>query len=144
MTKKHQGKIIQSVIKKSGVPITKIIEKIKKDYGGLRCSRTKLYYLFKQEEVDSKFILALGSIIYHDFSVNFPKLGLKKMIEPALEESNLFYFRKNKQLLLIHEKATLKLQKSYIRLLKCMTKIANNNTDTIIKEKINNFLEALE
>ncbi len=143
MTKKHQGKIIRSAIKESGVPITKIIEKMKKYYKGLKCSRTKLYYLFKQEEISSKFILVLGNIIYHDFSVDFPELGLEEMVKPALGESSLFYFRKKKKLL-IHKKEFSSLQKSYIKLLEFMTKVANDNTELIIKEKINNFLETLE
>ena len=141
--KKHKGKIIKVAIKESGMPVTKIIEKIKKYYPDVRCSRTRLYYLFKQEKVDSRFIFILGNIIYHDFSKDFPELVLEEIVEPSLEENELLYFRKKKKELQAGEKELAEIRKSYIKLLKFFAKIANTNTDPIVKEKIKHFLASL-
>jgi methyl-accepting chemotaxis protein len=139
---KHQGTLVETAIKNSGVAITRIIKKIKSDYKGIRCSRTKLYSLFKQKEIDPKLILVLGSIIYYDFTKDF--VGLKdKIVDFALEEGDLSYYKqeKYKDELLLLKKEFSQLQKSYNRVINFLNKLVNSDIKPVTKKEIERFLK---
>lgn len=60
----HQGEILQDAIKNSGISITRIVDE-------LGITRPTMYRKFKDDTLDSKFVMAVGKIIGHDFSNDF-------------------------------------------------------------------------
>ncbi len=94
MDNTHRGKVIQDAVKKSGYKIIEITKK-------LGISRNTLYYKFSNAKVDYDFIIRLGHVINHDFSISFPEINFnrnpkatktieaKKVYEQKLKLSNL-------------------------------------------------------
>ncbi|WP_162054322.1 helix-turn-helix domain-containing protein [Pontibacter pamirensis] len=64
----HRGEIIKDAIKASGVAVGVVAEK-------LGISRKTLYNKFKESSIPYSFILKLGEVIHHDFSLEFPHLS---------------------------------------------------------------------
>ncbi|MGI4873723.1 MAG: helix-turn-helix domain-containing protein [Janthinobacterium lividum] len=60
----HQGEILQSAIKNSGISITRIVEE-------LGVTRQTIYRKFKDDTLDVSFVNSVGQIIGHDFSHDF-------------------------------------------------------------------------
>lgn len=139
----HKGKILQNAIKESGVSITKIVEKVKKKYNHIKCSRARMYHLFKEEEIDDGFLLKVGSVIYHDFSDEIPSLAQNKAVKHSDEDSKAEYKRFEDEFFHIRQEYA-RLQHSYIELLGLLTKVANQNNDVALKKAIENFLDRVE
>lgn len=68
MAKQHRGEILQEVVLKSGVKVTKL-------YGALGISRATLYRRFEDPNLDFDFIRRVGEIIYHNFAEEFKELA---------------------------------------------------------------------
>jgi len=64
---KHQGRIVEKAIRKSGYSILKMAEK-------LEISRKTLYNRFNQKELEPKFIMKVGYNIHYNFAKEFPHL----------------------------------------------------------------------
>ncbi len=57
----HRGEIVEKAIRESGIPITTIAKRLGK-------TRQWLYLLFDNPLVPLDTVIAIGRIIYHDFS----------------------------------------------------------------------------
>jgi hypothetical protein len=57
----HRGEILETAIRQSGVPITRIVKKLSK-------SRRWLYNQFTRQDVSLDVFLEIGKLIHHDFS----------------------------------------------------------------------------
>lgn len=136
----HKGKILRTAIEESGVSVTRIVAKIKEKYKYIKCSRTRLYHLFKQQEVDDNLMLMVGKIIYHDFTKDIPDLVKNSIIDEVYEGQDLGYEREAKKELFLIRQSHAKLQIAYINLLSFLTKVANQNNDVELKREIERFL----
>ena len=58
---KHRGEIVEKAIRESGIPITTIAKRLGK-------TRQWLYLLFDNPIVPLDSVIAIGRIIYHNFS----------------------------------------------------------------------------
>ena len=140
----HKGEILKAAIEESGITITSLITKINKYYKHIKCSRTKMYHLFKQKEIDNQLLIVIGRIIYHDFSEDIPGIEKQETAAPTSEITNPRYsIAIQKHVLSIREKHA-QLQKKYIDLLGVLTKVANQNNDTELKGVIKIFLDKIE
>ena len=68
MAKQHRGEILQEVVLKSGVKVSRL-------YGALGISRATLYRRFEDPNLDFDFIRRVGEIIYHNFAEEFKELA---------------------------------------------------------------------
>ncbi|MBF9220142.1 helix-turn-helix domain-containing protein [Hymenobacter ruricola] len=68
MAKQHRGEILQEVVLKSGVKVTKL-------FAALGISRATLYRRFEDPNLDFDFIKRVGEIIYHNFAEEFKELA---------------------------------------------------------------------
>lgn len=64
----HRGEIVERVVRESGIPLTKIAEKMKR-------SRRWLYDAFETPDLSLDTILNFGKILGHDFSAEIPQLS---------------------------------------------------------------------
>lgn len=78
MAKQHRGEILQDVVLKSGVKVSRL-------YGALGISRATLYRRFEDPNLDFDFIRRVGEIIYHNFAEEFRELA------PAVAEPVVVY-----------------------------------------------------
>ncbi len=72
MTKKegeHRGKIVEAIVKKSGITIESLSRK-------LRTSRNALYYRFSNPNLKFKAIDRIGDAIKYDFRREFPEMDI--------------------------------------------------------------------
>lgn len=136
----HKGKILRAAIEESGVSVTRIVAKIKEKYKYIKCSRTRLYHLFKQQEVDDNLMLIVGKIIYYDFTKEIPDLAENSRILEVSDGQDLEYDREAKKELFLIRQSHAKLQTAYINLLSFLTKVANQNNDVELKREIERFL----
>ena len=75
MAKQHRGEILQEVVLKSGVKVSRL-------YGALGISRATLYRRFEDPNLDLDFIRRVGEVIYHNFAEEFKELA-PAVAEPA-------------------------------------------------------------
>lgn len=68
MAKQHRGEILQEVVLKSGVKVSRL-------YGALGISRPTLYRRFEDPNLSFEFIRRVGEIIYHNFAEEFKELA---------------------------------------------------------------------
>lgn len=64
---KKRGKIIESVVRKSNIPIAQVARK-------LGYERTAPYQHFKKDDLDLGIVLQYGKALNHDFSTDLPEL----------------------------------------------------------------------
>ncbi len=100
----HRGEILEAAVRKSGIPLTRIVEKLGK-------SRKWIYNQFEISDVPLDIILDIGKVIHHDFSREIDELNLsvwKKSLSAVDEdektyEGNEALYWKNKYLALLEE-----------------------------------------
>lgn len=73
----HRGEIVKRAIYSSGLPITKIAQRLGK-------SRRWMYLMFENRNVDLDVIIDIGKIIHYDFSEEI--LELKSTSSKSLQE----------------------------------------------------------
>jgi len=86
--KMHKGKIIEKVVRTSGIPISKLAKKLKR-------SRHWLYRIFESEQVSIDSIIEIGRAIHYDFSSDFdivPTYGYSNSNQ-LLEEESAEYWK---------------------------------------------------
>lgn len=100
----HRGEILEAAVRKSGIPLTRIVEKLGK-------SRKWIYNQFEISDVPLDILIDVGKVIHHDFSQEIDELNLtvlKKTLS-AVDDANNTYegnevlFWKNKYLSLLEE-----------------------------------------
>jgi predicted transcriptional regulator len=92
----HKGEIIKKAVYQSGYSITKLA----KDLGK---SRRWVYQLFENSNVSTDVVLAIGNVIYHDFSELIqvmPKSSETNGVNPP-NSTNIFW--KDKYINLLEE-----------------------------------------
>jgi hypothetical protein len=90
---KHRGEILKAAIDTSGVKKPQIIE-------ALKISLSKLYRMFEDPFVSFDDLIAIGKIIRHDFSNDFPEIANPDKLKAA--QDNLDYKLKYFELLEKH------------------------------------------
>lgn len=76
----HRGEIIEQAVRKSGMAITKVADKLGK-------SRRWMYLMFENPNVPYETIIAIGKIIHHDFSTEIKNMA-KAFSDPKDEYLN--------------------------------------------------------
>ena len=65
----HRGEILEAAVRKSGIPLTRIVEKLGK-------SRKWIYNQFEISDVPLDILIDVGKVIHHDFSHEIDELNL--------------------------------------------------------------------
>ena len=76
MRNQHHGEILEQAIRQSSVAISKIAKKT-------GYSRTHIYNLFQQKNIDLNLLLVIGEFIHHDFSDSISQLRKYKHVLQA-------------------------------------------------------------
>lgn len=99
----HRGEIIEQAVRKSGLAISKVAEKLGK-------SRRWMYLMFENPNVPYETVLAIGKIIHYDFS-NEIKTIHSKFSEPdeQYEVKDVTYWREKYYTLLEEHNELLKM-----------------------------------
>lgn len=63
----HRGEIVEQAIRQSGFSITIVAKRLRK-------SRRWMYLMFDNPQIDIDTVLAIGTIIHHDFSEDIKEL----------------------------------------------------------------------
>lgn len=101
----HKGEILEKAVRESGFAITKLCKRLGK-------TPRWMYYTFQNPDVSLDYILKIGAIIHHDFSVDIKELSNYKKSTPAnnfLEPEPIYQvaetaeFWKNKYLALLEK-----------------------------------------
>src|SRR3989344_3069710 len=111
----HRGEIVAAAVRLSGIKITDLAKRLKK-------SRKWVYDCFDNKSLSFDVILAVGKIIHHDFSKEFPQLSETKSTKKiqilaesrskySLDDNSAEYW-KNKYLHLLEEYNLLLIKKS--------------------------------
>jgi hypothetical protein len=77
----HRGEILETAIRQSGVPITRIVKKLSK-------SRRWLYNQFTRQDVSLDVFLEIGKLIHHDFSQDLKEFKLNTRQSHLIEDAN--------------------------------------------------------
>ena len=77
----HRGEILETAIRQSGVPITRIVKKLSK-------SRRWLYNQFTRQDVSLDVFLEIGKLIHHDFSQDLNEFKPKARLSHLIEDAN--------------------------------------------------------
>ena len=77
----HRGEILETAIRQSGVPITRIVKKLSK-------SRRWLYNQFTRQDVSLDVFLEIGKLIHHDFSQELNEFKPKARLSHLIEDVN--------------------------------------------------------
>ncbi|MNJ83694.1 hypothetical protein D3C87_11160 [compost metagenome] len=64
----HRGEIVEQAIRQSGFSITIVAKRLRK-------SRRWMYLMFDNPQIDIDTVLAIGTIIHHDFSEDIKELN---------------------------------------------------------------------
>lgn len=132
MPDNHKGKVLKHIVKKSGIKLIKLSQK-------LGVSRGKLGLFFSRKEVDGKFLMEVGKIVKYDFSVDFPDLIPFKLEQ--LEKESLEVFEASTQ------EDIIKVQRIYIELLEKQDHLFQllldiyDNTDPSLRKEIGDFFD---
>ena len=128
--RKHQGHLLQSVIRKLGI-------KVKDAALHAKISRGTLYNYFKQEKLEPKVLLRLGSALRYDFSLHFPALiPLKE--NTGENNVELYGKRTTEELSMIQRKYYRALEK-HNALLEFLVKLCADYEIDSMKEKLSQF-----
>lgn len=100
----HRGEIVEKAIRDSGIPITTITKKLGK-------TRQWVYLMFDNPSVPLDTVIALGRVIYHDFSseidFNITSSTLNESKSKMLPKENSTGYWKEKYYELLEENHTL-------------------------------------
>ncbi len=77
----HRGEILETAIRQSGVPITRIVKKLSK-------SRRWLYNQFTRQDVSLDVFLEIGKLIHHDFSHDLNEFKPNARRSYLIEDAN--------------------------------------------------------
>jgi hypothetical protein len=77
----HRGEILETAIRQSGVPITRIVKKLSK-------SRRWLYNQFTRQDVSLDIFLEIGKLIHHDFSHELSEFKSNARRSHLVEDAN--------------------------------------------------------
>ena len=81
VTMQHRGEILETAIRQSGVPITRIVKKLSK-------SRRWLYNQFTRQDVSLDVFLEIGKLIHHDFSQELSEFKSNARRSHLIEDAN--------------------------------------------------------
>ena len=78
----HRGEIVEQAVRQSGLSLTKLAKRIGK-------SRKWIYDSFQNPNLSIEYVIAIGKIIYHDFSleinefknIHFPQLSIENNVD---------------------------------------------------------------
>ncbi len=84
---KHAGEIVENAVRNSGITLSKLSKRIGR-------SRQYLYNIFESNKIDWEVIESIGSIIHHDFYIDFNKA---KLNSKQNENENLKALLENSQ-----------------------------------------------
>ena len=77
----HRGEILETAIRQSGVPITRIVKKLSK-------SRRWLYNQFTRQDVSLDVFLEIGKLIHHNFSQDLNEFKPNARLSHLVEDAN--------------------------------------------------------
>ena len=77
----HRGEILETAIRQSGVPITRIVKKMSK-------SRRWLYNQFTRQDVSLDVFLEIGKLIHHNFSQDLNEFKPNARLSHLIEDAN--------------------------------------------------------
>ena len=77
----HRGEILETAIRQSGVPITRIVKKLSK-------SRRWLYNQFTRQDVSLDVFLEIGKLIHHNFSQDLNEFKPNARLSHLIEDAN--------------------------------------------------------
>ena len=83
---KHQGKIVEYIIRRKGYNISQLAIE-------LHIDRRTLYNLFQSQNLKTNFVQKLGKLIGHDFSIELPELFISGELKEETintDTSNLY------------------------------------------------------
>ena len=99
----HRGELLEAAIRKSGIPITRIVNQLKH-------SRRWLYNQFSRPDVSIDIMLEIGKIIHYNFAQDLPELKQDRRMNGMIKEGNEVgygehsaQFWKDKYMLLLEE-----------------------------------------
>lgn len=78
----HRGEIVEQAVRQSGLSLTKLAKRIGK-------SRKWIYDSFQNPNLSIEYVIAIGKIIYHDFSleinelknIHFPQFSIENNVD---------------------------------------------------------------
>lgn len=120
----HRGEIIENVIRRSGISLSVLAEK-------MGISRNTLYNRFKERNLSYEFILTLGVILHYNFSVHFPEMKSSRIL-PEDARSELFQLENKYKTLL----------EKYHWLLKFLLKKSQDSDQHALHKKIKEFINS--
>ncbi|CCM10096.1 Putative uncharacterized protein [Cardinium endosymbiont cEper1 of Encarsia pergandiella] len=120
----HRGEIIENVVRRSGISISVLAEKI-----GI--SRNTLYNRFKEKNLSYDFILTLGKVLHYNFAVHFPEMNSDRTL-PDDARIELFQLEQKYENLL----------EKYNWLLKFLLKKSQAIDQHALRKKIKEFINA--
>jgi hypothetical protein len=130
----HRGQIVEKIIRKSGYSITKLANK-------LGVTRNTLYNRFNNPNLGYRFIVEIGTVVHHDFTMEFPEI--KDEVELMGEVPLRSIDRETSELWKVETKY-IALLEQYNKMLGLLTKLANQNTLQGLKKEILDFIEQEE
>lgn len=77
----HRGEIVEQAVRQSGLSLTKLATRIGK-------SRKWIYDSFQNPNLSIEYIIAIGKIIYHNFSLEINELKNKNFSQQGTENTN--------------------------------------------------------
>ena len=77
----HRGEILETAIRQSGVPITRIVKKLSK-------SRRWLYNQFTRQDVSLDVFMEIGKLIHHNFSQDLNEFKPNARLSHLIEDAN--------------------------------------------------------
>jgi transcriptional regulator with XRE-family HTH domain len=101
----HTGAIVERVVRRSGVSITELARRT-------HVNRRSVYNWFNQKRLKLDIICKIGSVLGHDFSIEFPNFfpkdeftQMKRLMESKeeVENSESVYFWMNKYISLLEK-----------------------------------------
>ncbi|AWN81975.1 MAG: hypothetical protein NQ127_00675 [Candidatus Cardinium sp.] len=120
----HRGKIIESVVRRSGISISVLAAK-------MGISRNTLYNRFKEKNLSYDFILALGAVVHYNFAVEFPEMRVDSSSLDDIRAELWRVERKYKNLL-----------EKYNHLLKFLLKKSQDTDQHALHKKIKDFINS--
>ncbi|MGI2257595.1 helix-turn-helix domain-containing protein [Candidatus Cardinium hertigii] len=118
----HRGEIIENVVRRSGISISVLAEKI-----GI--SRNTLYNRFKEKNLSYDFILTLGKVLHYNFAVHFPEMKSDRTL-PDNARAELFQLEQKYENLL----------EKYNWLLKFLLKKSQDTDQHALRKQIKEFI----
>lgn len=95
----HRGEIVERIARESGIPLTKIAQKMGK-------SRRWIYNVFETSDLSLDLILEFGKILHYDFSNEIPQLANRTLMvnePPSHYKENTVEYWKQKYYTLLEE-----------------------------------------